>query len=101
MEHTSIQTEQQTEASQEFTRLAGYSRADLHMHTNLGDGWASPAKVIEVSMARGLGLIAVTDHDHVEGAKRIHPARVARQSRWQAHNLHTQTAPIPVRGCCL
>jgi predicted metal-dependent phosphoesterase TrpH len=46
-------------------------RADLHMHTNLGDGWISPARLIEVAHARGLTSIAVTDHDHVEGARRV------------------------------
>ncbi|HXZ03212.1 MAG TPA: CehA/McbA family metallohydrolase [Ktedonobacteraceae bacterium] len=49
----------------------GYSRADIHMHTNLGDGWASPARVIEEATRLGLPLIAITDHDHVEGAKRV------------------------------
>jgi predicted metal-dependent phosphoesterase TrpH len=49
----------------------GYSKADIHMHTNLGDGWASPAKVIEQATQRGLQVIAITDHDHVEGAKRV------------------------------
>src|SRR6266567_1415915 len=36
----------------------GYSRADIHMHTNLGDGWASPAKIVEVATRQGhlLGL---------------------------------------------
>src|SRR5215467_3371767 len=53
------------------TTPAGYSRADIHMHTNLGDGWASPAKVVEEATRRGLPLIAITDHDHVEGAKRV------------------------------
>src|SRR5437879_5380496 len=49
----------------------GYSRADIHMHTNLGDGWASPAKIVEEATRRGFPLIAITDHDHVEGAKRV------------------------------
>ncbi len=49
----------------------GYSRADIHMHTNLGDGWASPQRVVAEATIRGLPLIAVTDHDHLEGAKRI------------------------------
>ncbi|HLI70614.1 MAG TPA: CehA/McbA family metallohydrolase [Ktedonobacteraceae bacterium] len=48
-----------------------YNRADIHMHTNLGDGWASPARVIEIATRRNLTLIAVTDHDHLEGAKRV------------------------------
>lgn len=48
-----------------------YSRADIHMHTNLGDGWASPARVVEEATRKGLRLIAITDHDHLEGAKRV------------------------------
>ena len=48
-----------------------YSRADIHMHTNLGDGWASPARVVGEATRRGLPLIAITDHDHIEGAKRV------------------------------
>jgi predicted metal-dependent phosphoesterase TrpH len=46
-------------------------RADLHMHTNLGDGWISPARVVREATRTGLSLIAVTDHDHLEGAKRV------------------------------
>src|ERR1700676_422708 len=71
MEYTSLETEQQSSIVQTLTPPTGYSRADLHMHTNLGDGWASPARIIEVAIARGLDLIAVTDHDHVEGAQRV------------------------------
>lgn len=46
-------------------------RADLHMHTNLGDGWISPARLVETARRLGLTAIAVTDHDHVEGARRV------------------------------
>lgn len=46
------------------------ARADLHMHTNLGDGTASPARVISEARRHGLKVIAITDHDHLEGAKR-------------------------------
>src|SRR5579883_921395 len=59
-----------------------YSRADIHMHTNLGDGWASPARVIEEATRRKLTLIAVTDHDHVEGARRVEEL------------LHKQNSPL-------
>lgn len=71
MEYTSLETGQQSSLAQTLTPPTGYSRADLHMHTNLGDGWASPARIIEVAIARGLNLIAVTDHDHIEGAQRV------------------------------
>jgi predicted metal-dependent phosphoesterase TrpH len=52
-------------------RQVPFARADLHMHTNLGDGTASPQRVLDESRRRGLGIIAVTDHDHLEGAKRV------------------------------
>ena len=48
------------------------ARADVHLHTNLGDGTASPQRVIEEAKRRGLRVIAVTDHDHMEGAKRVY-----------------------------
>ncbi len=48
-----------------------YSKADIHMHTNLGDGWASPAQIVQQAIRHNLQVIAITDHDHVEGAKRV------------------------------
>ncbi len=46
-------------------------RADLHIHTTLSDGAATPAQVAGV-LARGdLDVAAVTDHDSVEGALRV------------------------------
>jgi predicted metal-dependent phosphoesterase TrpH len=47
------------------------SRADTHLHTNLGDGWSSPKQVIYEALRHHLRVIAVTDHDHIEGAKRV------------------------------
>ena len=46
-------------------------RADLHLHTNRGDGWISPARLVAEATRRRLTLIAVTDHDHLEGARRV------------------------------
>jgi predicted metal-dependent phosphoesterase TrpH len=50
---------------------AGLGLADIHMHTNLGDGWISPARLVQTAISRRLTLIAVTDHDHIEGARRV------------------------------
>lgn len=50
---------------------ARLGRADIHMHTNLGDGTASPARVIAEARRRQLDVIAITDHDHLEGYKRV------------------------------
>src|SRR5712691_10763977 len=46
-------------------------RADLHMHTNFSDGWPSPADLVDhVGSNTDLNVIAVTDHDTIEGALR-------------------------------
>jgi predicted metal-dependent phosphoesterase TrpH len=68
MDSTDFQDRTQSNGLSHFE---AYSRADTHMHTNLSDGTASPERVIEESTRRGLQVIAITDHDHVEGAKRV------------------------------
>jgi predicted metal-dependent phosphoesterase TrpH len=45
-------------------------RADLHMHTTESDGWPSPHELVDHARAAGLHVIAVTDHDTIEGALR-------------------------------
>jgi predicted metal-dependent phosphoesterase TrpH len=52
-------------------------RADLHMHTTFSDGWPSPGELVDHATATGLNVIAVTDHDTIEGALRAaeHAAR--------------------------
>ncbi len=64
-------TASQTAASAAETLAPQLARADLHLHTNLGDGTASPRRVLEVARQRNLQVIAVTDHDPLEGAKRL------------------------------
>src|SRR5690348_1476389 len=59
------------EPEQPSAEAQGMSKADLHLHTNLGDGTASPQRLLEVAKQRGLKFIAVTDHDHMEGCKRV------------------------------
>ena len=49
-------------------------RADLHLHTTCSDGRATPAQLAR-RLARGdLAVVAVTDHDTVEGALRVRDA---------------------------
>jgi len=45
-------------------------RADLHLHTHYSDGWPSPPAVVEAAAHLGLDIIAITDHDTIEGALR-------------------------------
>jgi predicted metal-dependent phosphoesterase TrpH len=80
------------------------------MHTNLGDGWISPAWVVQAATLKGLSVIAVTDHDHVEGARRVEellaaggsPVRMitgVEVSTRQGHllGLFVRRAPRPMR----
>lgn len=71
MSNASYDAKNQAEIANSLQASIAYSRADIHMHTNLGDGWASPARVIEEANRKGLRLIGITDHDHLEGAKRV------------------------------
>ena len=45
-------------------------RADLHMHTSASDGWPSPQQLVDHARQTSLDLIAVTDHDTIDGALR-------------------------------
>ena len=50
--------------------MAAWGRADLHMHTTHSDGWPSPRELVDYARATKLDVIAVTDHDTIEGALR-------------------------------
>ncbi len=53
------------------------SRIDLHIHSTASDGRFSPAEIISKAAALGLTVIALTDHDTVDG---IIPALEAARS---------------------
>ncbi|HUO57983.1 MAG TPA: CehA/McbA family metallohydrolase [bacterium] len=46
------------------------AKADLHLHTDFSDGLHSPRQVVQAASKAGLQIIAVTDHDTLEGARR-------------------------------
>jgi predicted metal-dependent phosphoesterase TrpH len=50
--------------------MVSRGRADLHMHTTASDGWPSPHQLVDQARLIGLDVIAVTDHDTIEGALR-------------------------------
>lgn len=43
------------------------SKVDLHIHSNASDGRLSPVDIILQAAERGLSVIAITDHDSVDG----------------------------------
>lgn len=46
-------------------------RADLHIHTAASDGSDTPAEVLAKAAAAGLEVIAITDHDTIDGAMSV------------------------------
>ena len=48
---------------------AAVLRADLHTHTTYSDGSCSPAEVAARATEAGVELLAMTDHDSLEGAE--------------------------------
>jgi len=63
--------------------MARWGRADLHTHTDASDGWPTPLQLVEHAARRaGLDVMAVTDHDTIEGALRA-AEYAARRSKLQ------------------
>lgn len=52
-------------------------KADLHVHSVFSDGKPTPSEIVAHALAKGLGAIAVTDHDTFEGGRRA--ANIARK----------------------
>jgi predicted metal-dependent phosphoesterase TrpH len=45
-------------------------KLDFHVHTNVSDGHFAPEGVLELALRAGLRLLAITDHDAIEGHDR-------------------------------
>jgi predicted metal-dependent phosphoesterase TrpH len=61
--------------------MPSWGRADLHTHTNASDGWPTPLQLVEHAAQNArLDVIAVTDHDTIQGALRA-AEYAARRSR--------------------
>ena len=43
-------------------------KADIQLHSDLGDGLHSPAEILAAAERAGLSVIALTDHDDIRGA---------------------------------
>ncbi len=46
-----------------------YNKVDLHCHSHFSDGSLSPEQLISRASANGVDLLAVTDHDTIDGVK--------------------------------
>lgn len=47
------------------------SRADLHLHTHYSDGLYAPSELVAAARAQSLAVIAVTDHDTMDGVDAV------------------------------
>ncbi len=73
-------------------------RVDLHCHSTCSDGTLSPAALVERAAAKGVELLALTDHDETGGLAQARAAAGAANVRfvagveisvtWSGHTLH-------------
>jgi predicted metal-dependent phosphoesterase TrpH len=55
-------------------------RADLQLHSDLGDGLAPPDAILDAAERAGLNVIALTDHDDIRGSFLIRDIAAKRSS---------------------
>jgi 3',5'-nucleoside bisphosphate phosphatase len=84
---------------------------DLHCHSNVSDGTLTPAELVERAAARDVKVLALTDHDDVDGLEEA--ARVAAAHgiefingveisvTWRKHTLHIVGLRIDPRNPAL
>ena len=56
---------------QDGSTTAARGKADVHMHTTASDGLGTPEVVTRYVERSGLDLVAITDHDTIEGALEV------------------------------
>jgi len=72
--------------------------ADMHCHSYCSDGELAPAAVVARAAARGVQLLALTDHDSIDGVAEASAAALAEgiafvagvelSCRWDGHDIH-------------
>jgi hypothetical protein len=63
--------------------MSATGRADLQLHSDLGDGLASPEAILDAAERAGLDVIALTDHDDIRGSFLIRDIAARRGSKVQ------------------
>jgi predicted metal-dependent phosphoesterase TrpH len=56
-------------------------RADLQLHSDLGDGLNSPEEILDAALAVGLDVISLTDHDDIRGSFLLRDLAAKRRSK--------------------
>lgn len=89
-------------------RLRKSPTIDLHTHTNYSDGRYSPAEVIAGAARRGIRVLAITDHDTLDGSLSAAPLATEANielipaieitTRWPEARLPREDANVDVLG---
>ena len=66
-------------------------RIDMHTHTTASDGVLTPTELIQYARLKGLGGIAVTDHDTVEGLSEAREAAAHYKDFWLLPGIEFST----------
>ncbi|HEY9135440.1 MAG TPA: PHP domain-containing protein [Pseudomonadales bacterium] len=84
---------------------------DLHSHTTASDGALQPEELISLASARGVDVLAVTDHDTTDGLlaaqeaatkygiQMIHGVEIS--TRWSGHDIHVVGLGIDMNAAIL
>ena len=48
--------------------MSDAGKADVQLHSDLGDGLAPPDALLDAAERAGMNVIALTDHDDIRGA---------------------------------
>lgn len=89
--------------------VAGNPLVDLHLHSTFSDGRYTPTQLVEEAAAKGIGVIAITDHDSWNGvteaqaaAARLGSVRVLTGvelgAQWENDSVHILAYHVD-RGC--
>lgn len=85
-------------------------RFDLHSHTTASDGHLSPSELVRRAAEKGVGVLAITDHDTLAGideaaatlAAEALPLRLVSgveiSSGWESHEIHVVGIGVDVKN---
>ena len=62
-----VRAKHDADATRALGRIAPMSPFDLHTHSTISDGTLTPARLVQRALARGLDVLALTDHDDTGG----------------------------------
>lgn len=84
---------------------------DLHSHSTASDGRLTPTQLVEAAAEAGVGMLALTDHDTLDGLAEARQASLACgitllfgveiSVRWQQRTLHVVGLDIDVQAMAL